>query len=61
MVEDLARELAGVPAVRMGWATWTPGDRGHEVLERARESLRSAPTGLAASNGEGPRPAAAAC
>jgi diguanylate cyclase (GGDEF)-like protein len=43
VVEDLRREVAGVPGVCVGHATWAGGERGHQVIERARESLRTAP------------------
>ena len=41
---ELQAELAMGPAVRLGSASWLPGDSGDELVERARRALRGAPS-----------------
>ena len=45
LAADAATELAGRAATTVVCAAWRPGDRGEDVLDRARTALRSGPAG----------------
>ncbi|MGI8597115.1 MAG: HD domain-containing phosphohydrolase [Thermoleophilaceae bacterium] len=41
LIDELIQELERGPTVRIARATWSPGERGHEVVDRARAGLRA--------------------
>ena len=45
LAADAATELAGRAATAVSCAAWRPGDRGEDVLDRARAALRPGPAG----------------
>ena len=45
LAADAATELAGRATTTVVCAAWRPGDRGEDVLDRARTALRSGPAG----------------